>query len=69
MLRIAFLQAFYSRERQQQMVEALRVLDEAPAGNVLFAGGRVGASVGMAVVTVCTAWCSQAQWAVITATS
>jgi hypothetical protein len=33
------LQAFYSRERQQQMSEALRVLDEDAAGNVLFAGG------------------------------
>jgi hypothetical protein len=32
------LQAFYSRERQQQMAEALRVLDEDAAGNVLFAG-------------------------------
>ncbi|WIA14063.1 hypothetical protein OEZ85_002615 [Tetradesmus obliquus] len=31
-------QAWYSQERQQQMAEALRSLDDAAAGNVLFAG-------------------------------
>jgi hypothetical protein len=30
----------YTAERARQMREALRVLDAAPAGNVLFAGGR-----------------------------
>ena len=33
-------QGMFSAERQQQMAEALRVLDATPAGNVIFAGGR-----------------------------
>jgi hypothetical protein len=39
---ITFLQAFYSQERQQQMAEALQVLNGDPAGNVIFAGAVLG---------------------------